>query len=874
MFKLANMKGRIGTALAVFLLFIITDTVATYMVVSSQKNEAVLAGGATKIKTLVQRAGRESADVAGGQTDSRAFEETLKSVSASFAEFTALSAQASPESKGLVDEISSAWAKYKDESRKIIESAPAVRDATLFVKQAGPILQDELDRMGRTTVAVQKQVEYQDLRGLAPKISKEILAVGGDPEAGFQLRNDVEDFEKNLTSLRTSAKDAPSVSACAAVGRIWGTLHRHADNASAQGLVLSKAEAARQKLEPALLDGMEKLSVKIADSGLRWASSLEYLQIILFFSSILMFIWALFAVAKNISSPLVESTLFAGRLSEGNFSGGVAVSSSVEEVRQLGATLNSMTSNLRGLLRQIREAASTVQDSSQKLSDGGGHLRNNTDAVNNSITSTAEAVVTIGKSAVKIQGRTSELAVSTESVSSSIEEMGVSIRDTEKVAERITGAVNDASSSTEQTAISIQVVAQNAANIAKLADEEFNKISDLYKGVTSFSERADLIGGTAHDVSSSLEQLAANIRDVASNSEHAGKLSKQTADDAQKGREALGDAISAMESIRTLVDDAAKVIESLGDRASSIGNIITVIDDIAEQTNLLALNAAIEAARAGEHGKGFAVVAEEVRKLAERSSVATKEIAQLIKGVQEESLVAVNSMKRGTIEVEKGAKLAQNSGNALNTIVKGVETTVNLVATIAATTKEQQAASSQVTNAMVEMVEQASEIKSETARLEKSTAEIMDHVKTMKANSSEIARSTMEQSSGMNLIAQSILGLGDVSQQMLVGTKEQTGAANQIIQEVSNISNQLFEIKNETAAQAETTKNIGESMGKVSALSLENKNMILNSIEEIKNIAEQAHNLVRILNGVRLDEETTRSISPSPQGVSPAKLPS
>jgi methyl-accepting chemotaxis protein len=100
----------------------------------------------------------------------------------------------------------------------------------------------------------------------------------------------------------------------------------------------------------------------------------------------------------------------------------------------------------------------------------------------------------------------------------------------------------------------------------------------------------------------------------------------------------------------------------LGEHSQQIGEIIQVIDDIAEQTNLLALNAAIEAARAGEHGKGFAVVADEVRKLAERSSKATKEIAELITNIQKLTAGAVKAMEEGTGEVEQGVSLAVDAG--------------------------------------------------------------------------------------------------------------------------------------------------------------------------------------------------------------------
>ncbi|MHB9041660.1 MAG: methyl-accepting chemotaxis protein, partial [Melioribacteraceae bacterium] len=145
-----------------------------------------------------------------------------------------------------------------------------------------------------------------------------------------------------------------------------------------------------------------------------------------------------------------------------------------------------------------------------------------------------------------------------------------------------------------------------------------------------------------------------------------------------------------------VVKQSAETVQTLGKSSDQIGEIVQVIDDIADQTNLLALNAAIEAARAGEQGRGFAVVADEVRKLAERTTKATKEIATMIKQIQKDTEGAVQSMSRGTEEVEKGKVLADKAGQSLKQIISGAQDVVDMSTQVAAASEEQSSAAEQI----------------------------------------------------------------------------------------------------------------------------------------------------------------------------------
>jgi twitching motility protein PilJ len=202
------------------------------------------------------------------------------------------------------------------------------------------------------------------------------------------------------------------------------------------------------------------------------------------------------------------------------------------------------------------------------------------------------------------------------------------------------------------------------------------------------------------NTSSAVEELTVSMKQVSNNAEASAEAARRALDAAEQGNRSVRDTLEGMQRIRASVQATAKKIKSLGDRSLEISDIVKVINDITEQTNLLALNAAIEAARAGEAGRGFAVVADEVRKLAEHSRTATKDISALIKSIQAETNEAVVVMEEGTREVEVGAKLADQAGKALEAISSVVRQSAELVQEISLASKQQVRGTEGVANAM------------------------------------------------------------------------------------------------------------------------------------------------------------------------------
>jgi len=201
----------------------------------------------------------------------------------------------------------------------------------------------------------------------------------------------------------------------------------------------------------------------------------------------------------------------------------------------------------------------------------------------------------------------------------------------------------------------IQQVNELVDNTASSATE----ISATAEGLAAASQEQS---AQADEVASAVEEMSRTITENAMAANRAAEVAKENGRIASEGDQVVSQTVNKMRDIAKVVKNSAENIEKLGESSKQIGEIISVIDDIADQTNLLALNAAIEAARAGEQGRGFAVVADEVRKLAERTTEATKQIAIMIKGIQSETEAAVLAMNKGTAEVTNGIELADKAG--------------------------------------------------------------------------------------------------------------------------------------------------------------------------------------------------------------------
>lgn len=267
-------------------------------------------------------------------------------------------------------------------------------------------------------------------------------------------------------------------------------------------------------------------------------------------------------------------------------------------------------------------------------------------------------------------------------------------------------------------------------NVAEAIDSTASATTQISSSSEEMAVGAQEQSAQTMEIASAIEQMTQSIFITTKNTASAAESAQKAGLIAKDGSKIMQDTVIGMDRIANVVSEAAKKVIELGVNSNQIGKIIQVINSIADQTNLLALNAAIEAARAGEHGRGFAVVADEVRKLAERTTKATKEIEIMITKIRLDTDEVVQSINNGNDEVQKGKNLANNAGLAMEQILLSTNQVVDDINQVASASEEQSVTAQQISKS----VEMITNVKSETSSNAEQVARATEDLNIMTEN--------------------------------------------------------------------------------------------------------------------------------------------
>ena len=551
-------------------------------------------------------------------------------------------------------------------------------------------------------------------------------------------------------------------------------------------------------------------------------------------------------VRRMVVIPTAEAVVAASNIAAGDLSQSVRVRSH-DELGKLGKTMNKMTSDLKNLITSIRQTAFKTASSAEQMAASFQHVKQGASTTSQAAEETLTSMEEMAASIQSVAKNTDALSANVQETSSSVTQMMASVENVARNMDSLASSVSETSSTIEQLTMTTDQVAKNMETLASTVVETSSTVEQMTVSIEQVAKGAEDLSRVVQNAASSVEEMATSVEQVGKHIQEAGSISQRSVDEAKAGGEALSRAFKGMKSISGTMSSMAGLIQGLGKSSQEIGKIIAVIEEIADQTNLLALNAAIEAARAGDAGRGFAVVAEEVRKLAERSMKATKEIGDVISRVQTETQDAVRSTETGTKEASEAMDMADRAAEALKKIIGGVEKTDQIMAMAISATAEQVTGSKEVLKYVDTMRVSSDQVNRAMTEQAAGGKQIRLSVENMNKLAQQVAKAVREQASGGRQIRMAVEHMNRIMQEAGQAAKEQASGSKQIIGAVENMNRMTQQVTIATSEQKRGGDLVVKSTENISSISREN----LAAVEQMTKSSEELVGVARtLLDGV------------------------
>jgi methyl-accepting chemotaxis protein len=479
--------------------------------------------------------------------------------------------------------------------------------------------------------------------------------------------------------------------------------------------------------------------------------------------SILCFLLSLglvyFSVSRFIIKPIKEMEKAANRISSGNLQEMIDITGN-DEIAKLGEGINIMALNLKNMIAKISEITESVATVSEHILVSSGEVLGVSDLQEKSVDSAALL----------------------------IKDMSLAISEVAASSKNLSETAIETSSSIMETKTSIEAIAENTNTFSESAHETSSYIEELLSNIKQVADSLDILTGSSGEIASSIEELNATTNDIEERAKESVVLNETVMKNASvRGMNTSNAAIKGMMEIKNCVVSLSEVINMLGKKSVDIGKILKVINDVAEQTNLLALNAAILAAQSGEYGKGFSVVADEIKELAERTSASTKEVAELIKSIQDDTKSSVNMASESITTVENGILLVNDFNETLKNIIESSKNSTSMAKAIQKATEEEALAIRQITSSIENVTGQTEKISIAIQEQHKGSNFIIKEAEKVKDLSSQVLKAINEQKEGTALIAEAIDNVTEQTSQIVSATSRHDENSVEIVNAMENI---------------------------------------------------------------------------------------
>jgi len=500
-------------------------------------------------------------------------------------------------------------------------------------------------------------------------------------------------------------------------------------------------------------------------------------------------------LANDTGSAVAELQEMADRVGDGDLRA-VQLIEHDDELGDLALAWGRMAQALRGAVGHVVGAADRVEGAASEMSSASGSMAEGAAAQGRGVGEASSSVDRVTDRMNEIARSAQDLNGLVEESSSSILEMGAASDELSDTAGVLSAKVEEVSASIDQTARSLVDVRANARSLHEAAEE----------------------------TSVRMEEMASSMRAVDTAAGHASELSQNVVEAALSGQARVAETIEGMRRIRETTDGVQDVIGRLGGRAHEIGAIVDVIDDVGDETNLLALNASIIAAQSGESGRAFAVVADEIRELADRVLLSTREIDQLIRSVQAEAGEAVEAIREGSQLVDEGVERSNDAGASLEEITRASRASGERIDEIVKAVREQTRAASLV-------------------------AERMESVR---QGVDAILLAAEEQARAQEVVQASSNAMRDVARQVKGTTEEQSRGSLRIRESIDGVRQAMDDINEALRSQASACEEVARFLEAVAGSTRDNEGAAGRMAGATETLSAQAQGLRRDVHRFRL----------------------